>query len=360
MKSRFLATFALAALAAGCSAASTDDESSTEGAVTSNTSAYTDLGPIDQHCRLIDKAGANNGDWSNWDCAGMGGYTLRAEYGDGRENVVVKTPGGTEQDLEVWSQLPAFGHLGPKAEWRGTFASPGQVKPSALIFRYFQADPETGKDDKSYLLVARLTENAACVYATVDGTQAGANEKARAEADRAGSVRCPSEQAGGQVTSAYTPLDSSDKNLYPECKEVALDKNMGYREWDCGGQGGYSTVIGEGDWTYLSVKYPGGRYTVPAASLVGHLGPKAEWRGTFVAPGKVNPFALIYRYIMQDTMDPPTYKSALVVVKLLGNQEPCVFSIVNASTTANANVVAREAAERSRIEACPKDAPELP
>jgi hypothetical protein len=129
--------------------------------------------------------------------------------------------------------------------------------------------------------------------------------------------------------------------------------------WNCGGVGGYSFVQGFGDWQFENVIDPlGYTHYLPVGAFSTDLGPKAEWRGTLVAPGKVDPFALVYRVIVHHGEAFDHHVHSLVVVKLNTNA-PCVFAMVNATDHDNANVLAREAADRARDGECAADPPQL-
>src|SRR4051812_7951468 len=100
----------------GCAGTASDGESSSDSDLTAASSAYTSLDAAD--CKDLPLGGPNEAHYSQQSCAGMPGWSLVVEDGDSRSNVQVKF-GDNAMDLAVWNRLPAFSHLGPKAEWRG-------------------------------------------------------------------------------------------------------------------------------------------------------------------------------------------------------------------------------------------------
>jgi hypothetical protein len=362
MAQRQKASLVLSVLLVACGAAR-DEDAGDGSQLSANTSAYTDLGDYESHCTEISAAETHESS-GDYDCGGMGGYAAIASGAKQYEFLSVRRPNGHITNLNILDFVDAGydgGSLGPKAEWRGTFAAPGQVNPSALIFRYLA--PERDVPNRSFLLVAKLTPDAACIYAKVDGNVAGGNEKARVEADRAASVTCPSDEPpppSGPVTSEYTSMDDHS----PQCTQlpsVVDAEGIPYEShYDCGGQGGYSFHEYWGDGLTVHVKSPAGRdVPVMFGGINYSLGPRAEWRGYTTGSGTVAPFGLIFR-VLRYSEEHARYHHSLVVVKLTP-ANPCVFTIIEASKNhENANRQAQEAAERSRSEACPTSDPEFP
>jgi hypothetical protein len=361
---RATGTALLVASVAACSAGDGTEDASTEGAVTGLTSTYTELGNLST-CRQVKEADDKVFE-GKWDCGGMGGFAFLTTAADGRDYPAIRTPQGGEIDLNLGSIFGGFSHYGPKVEWRGTFVSSGQVKPSTVIFRYFQSNPETGGDGDNFLMVAKVTNNSACVYAKVDGKQANANEKAREEAAKVDSIECPSAApATGEVSSQYTSIDRSNA----ACKKAALEYET---SWNCGGTSGYSFVqswspstIGGPERPFVQLQTGLTRtwtYVYDDQNTPSSLGPNAEWRGIVTGPGKVNPFALIYRYIRdwKDASGTLRHHHSLVVVKVRPDSS-CVHSIIDATKfDSDANERARRAADAARNGECPFEAPSLP
>jgi hypothetical protein len=358
-----LALLALPVVTGACSSA-TDNEGETEGAVSSLTSGYTDLGDINRCAEDSTAPSLRN-------CGGQGGYSLLPGFDEGYTYLIVRSPNHKEFELDISSYVPHEGStaFGPKAEWRGTFASPGQVNPKALIFRILHPTPQV--PNKSTLLVAKLTPDAACIYASVDGNIAGGNEKARAEVARVDSVTCPTQTPplDGTVTSEYTPLDDPEAGgMDKQCKQLPGDPNCKGEcgaAWDCGGMGEYGVTAEWGDGcSNVIVRSSTGEHDLNLWCHFGawaSLGPKAEWRGVQTGPGKVNPFALIFRYLsVSGEYNPSTgdypHHHYLFVTKLTP-EKPCVFAVIDATAHDHANVLAREAAERARTGQCPAATP---
>jgi hypothetical protein len=236
----------LAACLAGCADedATDDAEDTSEDALTGLTSAYTPLREKPEldfsHCQQFAGPVADNPQFHGaWDCGGMGGYSAFAISEGAFDYIVLQTPTGKFINLDVLSHVPehpAKGTLGPKAEWRGRFVSAGHTDPSTLIFRYMT--PRAGFQNRSFLLVAKVTPDAACIYATVDGNVANGNQKARDEAAKVGSVTCPATGVGGPVThvSAWAGGDvrSCPRSSCAVVGSVAANKDYSASCWTTG------------------------------------------------------------------------------------------------------------------------------
>ena len=154
----------------------------------SNTSVYTDLdGP---KCKTLKSDSSGAGSFEGR-CPGVAGYKLLVQEGDLRQNIVVVTPTGSKQSLELWNVVgSSFSSLGKKAEWRmkgtGTKAT-----PVGLIVRYHVANPEDSTRGTSWLAVVRISGDASQICVT-DSIAPGAdqNVKARQAADNSASKQC--------------------------------------------------------------------------------------------------------------------------------------------------------------------------
>ncbi|MFO0739690.1 MAG: hypothetical protein U0270_27575 [Labilithrix sp.] len=331
----------------GCAGTASEDASRAEADVTAPSSAYTSLNPAE--CQDLPTSGANEVPFSQQSCAGMPGWSLLVEDFDSRNNVQVKF-GDRAMDLEVWNRLPAFSHLGPKAEWRGPVKSPGVVDPYALIFRFFQTDGE-GKES-SFLVVSRITPTASCIVGLVNGGEADGNQKAREMADNAKSYVCPGADAPPpNATSVFTPMEN--------CTVTASsDEGDGWSESACTGTSGYSLGIDSGDLRdNVIVNTPSGKKVdLEIWGLGGggfsHVGPTADWR---VHGPSREVHAVVFRRHM--TIDEQgTENNTLVVVKIQGDLA-CVYDHIDAKKHPDANVLAHVAADASFSKACPAEAP---
>lgn len=142
-------------------------------------------GPVSQYTRFKDCeliAEGRGEDWSTSACKGLGGYDLRIEYGDARDELVLVRAGRPPARLGLF-QLGGggFNTLGDTAEWRG--AGQGRsFTPSALIVRNkLSEDPEDSARQTAYLLVIDLAKG--CIAAQVP-PGSDQNEAARGIADK--------------------------------------------------------------------------------------------------------------------------------------------------------------------------------
>lgn len=145
-------------------------------------SVYTELAPA--RCKTVAVTEESGG--SVQKCPGVGGYELLVEDDDARQSVTVVAPGGKKHPLDYWQVITtAFSSLGEKAEWR-VERKGGRVRPYALIVRvYASENPEAPDQKTSYLAVARVAPEGACVTDKVK-----TNEEARAAADASAGKPC--------------------------------------------------------------------------------------------------------------------------------------------------------------------------
>ena len=151
--------------------------------------------------------------------------------------------------------------------------------------------------------------------------------------------------AAAQNQSAYTDVDLS------QCLIMHSD-DFG-SSWACPGYRGYPVRIAEGDLRFF-VSYGFGAEEQPAAGQTlppfNTLGPKIEWRLKNVG-GDWRPFATILRYHVEAIEDPEAIEGGLggdvLVVTQLGDEPgtQCHIAWVDASANADANELAREAAD---------------
>ena len=151
-------------------------------------SIYTDL--TTEKCRTIEQTDDEGGSYRG-ECAGVGGYKLEVLEGDLRQSINVVAPNRKKFELNLWTTVSgAFSSVGEKAEWRVT-RSGKSVTPSALIVRYNASEnPEKTELTTSYLVVVKITKNAACVTDVVKPTVKNQNERARQLADNSALKPC--------------------------------------------------------------------------------------------------------------------------------------------------------------------------
>lgn len=175
----------------------------------------------------------------------------------------------------------------------------------------------------------------------------GADEGAVVDSDE-------SELTSDGNRSDYTLL--TEKNClikYTEGDEAPISNSY------CGGRGGYSLYIFDGD-DRQAVSTIYGKKTVELRNVEAvnyaftYLGEKAEWRSSQKDPN--NPFALIFRqFVSGDVLGKST--SMLVVSKLSKTGTPCIYKIIDASKHKDANQLARNASNAALKGTCPKNLP---
>ncbi|HJZ83157.1 MAG TPA: hypothetical protein VKD91_22505 [Pyrinomonadaceae bacterium] len=157
-------------------------------AAQSNTSIYTNLnGP---QCKTLKQDSSGAGSYEG-QCPGVAGYKLLVQEGDLRQNIVVVTPAGKKQSLELWTVVgSSFSSLGNKAEWR-VKGTGKKASPVGLIVRYHVADPEDSTKGTSWLAVVRITDEPTQICVT-ESIPPGAdqNRKARDAADNSFAKEC--------------------------------------------------------------------------------------------------------------------------------------------------------------------------
>jgi len=154
----------------------------------SNTSVYTNL--ASKECKTLKQDNSGAGSYEGL-CPGVAGYQLLVQEGDLRQNIVVVTPAGKRQSLELWTVVgSSFSSLGDKAEWRLKGAG-AKALPVGLIVRYRVADPEDSAKGTSWLAVVRINNDASQICVT-DAIPPGAdqNVKAREAADNSAARQC--------------------------------------------------------------------------------------------------------------------------------------------------------------------------
>ena len=155
--------------------------------------------------------------------------------------------------------------------------------------------------------------------------------------------------AQAAFNSAYTDLDLD------EC--LVLDADDFGASWACPGYKGYPLMVSEGDLRF-SLAYgfnPSDNWqTLPPFN---RLGEKLEWRLSNDL-GRWMPIATIVRY---HTADPETGedKGQVLVVTQLVEGNSCHIAYIDAVANANANELARQAADASGAFDCANDEVEI-
>lgn len=145
-------------------------------------SIYTDLS--DTKCKTLELTEDEGGSYKG-ECKGVGGYKLWLIEGDLRQTIIIVDAKGTEHNLKFWEHFGGFSAVGEKAEWRVK-----NGKPIALIVRLnVSEDPVNSDKRTSYLIVAKILRDAACVVDIVKPSKTQ-NAAARKIADASGKAPC--------------------------------------------------------------------------------------------------------------------------------------------------------------------------
>lgn len=161
-----------------------------------------------------------------------------------------------------------------------------------------------------------------------------------------GSVLPAAAQSG--FTSAYTDLDLD------QC--LVLDADDFGASWACPGYKGYPLMVQEGDLRFsLSYgfnvdKNSAGFQTLPPFN---HLGSRLEWRLSN-ALGRWMPVATIVRYYTADA-ETGEDSGQVLVVSQIAEGNSCHIAYVDAKANANANELARQAADKAGDFDCAND-----
>lgn len=146
------------------------------------TSIYTKL--TDKACKPIEVNDDEGGSYHGR-CPGVGKYKLDLTEGDLRQSITVVDPKGKEHPLKFWHLTAAFNAVDQTAEWRMR-----RRKPIALIVRLnVNENPEKIEQRRSYLVVAKITDDEICVTDYLPPTRSQ-NLEARKAADKAATKLC--------------------------------------------------------------------------------------------------------------------------------------------------------------------------
>lgn len=142
-----------------------------------------------------------------------------------------------------------------------------------------------------------------------------------------------------QYDSAYTELDLD------RC--TVLDADDFGAQYACPGYKGIPMFVAEGDLRFM-VSYGFGAPEAKAASQTlppfNTLAPTIEWRVSNVTGGW-KPFATIVRYLLDDDENEAQKKRQVLVVTRISEEGTCQIAWVDAKANADANELARKAAD---------------
>lgn len=155
------------------------------------------------------------------------------------------------------------------------------------------------------------------------------------------------------LTSAYTDL-----NLDADC--LVLEADDFGATWACPGYKGYPLRVQEGDLRFsLSYGFEPDNNAVGFQTLppFNRLGEKLEWRLSN-ASGQWLPVATIVRYFTAD-VETGEDKGQVLVVSKVAPGDSCHIAYVDALANADANQLARDAADQAADFDCATDEPEV-
>ncbi|GAA4123395.1 hypothetical protein ACFFTN_07625 [Aminobacter aganoensis] len=147
-------------------------------------SAYTEI-RTEQDCVTYEKAGADDGDFANFACAGYRGYPVLMFTGDLRESMYYGFP-PANLDGVPWQSFGTFNSTGGRIEWRIS-SHDGLSVPFATIHRWYVQDEASDAKQIEVLVVAKVGQPGkadGCAVGLVLATgKPNANELARKIAD---------------------------------------------------------------------------------------------------------------------------------------------------------------------------------
>jgi hypothetical protein len=167
-----LATYLVAFMSVGCANLAHAEKP---------TSIYTALeGPA---CKLV-ADDSETGDRTN-KCPGIAGYSVLVQESDDRASLTIITPDNRGFPLDFWDfAIPGFSTLRQQLEWRQTKQGTKR-RPIGFIVQVDTVNQENPAAPKplSFFLVARVTENSACLTAKIPADQLDARLSALQAAD---------------------------------------------------------------------------------------------------------------------------------------------------------------------------------
>ncbi len=143
------------------------------------------------------------------------------------------------------------------------------------------------------------------------------------------------------IDSAYTKIDLT------KCRVVMQDRISGSIAWRCEGYDGIELFIAEGDLRYFVSAGNNAGQRLAASQTFGpfnRINTTLEWRLEGDGGGNWRPFATILRYFI--AIDEQGSEEQILVVSKIGADNSCQIAHINASRNPNANVLARQAADR--------------
>jgi hypothetical protein len=151
--------------------------------------------------------------------------------------------------------------------------------------------------------------------------------------------------AAQQFSNAATRLNLD------RCLVVHLDGDATFEEaWRCKGfknVAQYDVYVYEGDARFFVSYGPGARDKRSASQTLlpaNSIGDSIEWRMERRA-GDWLPFATILRYYTEVEVDGESYRGEVLVISRVGEGEACHVAYIDAKANANAETLAREAAD---------------
>lgn len=261
-----MAALALMIFACGQDAGAAYDSPNSNSEQTAQiSSVYTDI--TEKNCKTIEAFSDEGGGYIG-ECPGVGGYKLEILEGDLRQSINVIAPSGKKSELNLWSNVStAFSTLGEKAEWRVT-GKGKTARPLALIVRFNAAqNPEKPEKKTSYLVVAKITGETACLTDIVDPSK-NANVEARRLADASAVKPClgdrsehAGESSGEETFSEASELEKQEifrliksdgqiseflKDLSEDAEKLARSLSVGKTDLNSDGQPEFIAVMEEG------------------------------------------------------------------------------------------------------------------
>jgi len=126
-------------------------------------------------------------------CRGVAGFALLVFNSDDRASISLVTKNNATIPLDFWDVVtPTFSTLGQKVEWQMASVD-GKKTPVALVVRVHTVDQTNVEAPRplSFLVVAEIRSDKACVIGKIPAWQPKANESARALARARGSKCMP-------------------------------------------------------------------------------------------------------------------------------------------------------------------------
>ncbi len=115
-------------------------------------------------------------------CPGVAGFSLLILNSDDRASISIVTDDKVTLPLDFWDVVtPTFSTLGPKVEWQ-VESMHGKKRPVAIIVRVHTVDQTDVEAPRplSFLVVAAIRNDTACVIGKIPALRPVANESARA------------------------------------------------------------------------------------------------------------------------------------------------------------------------------------